>query len=262
MDTRGVRLWGAVAFGVVTLLAVAIVLPSLLPPTEYIRAVGGTSTSSSDHIAQNVVQTPDMREKISHVPLPSAVKSVYITSCVAGTPKFRNEVVGLVDRTEINALVIDVKDYSGTISFKPQNPELLPAWTAAKCGAQDMKEFIASVHKKGIYVIGRITVFQDPFRSATRPDLAVKRASDGGVWKDHKGLSFIDVSAKDHWEYIAALATDAYDIGFDELNFDYVRFPSDGNMKDVAFTHTGTKTKPEALELFFADGPPDDAEGD
>ena len=253
MDKRGVMLWSAVALGVVALLAVAIALPSFLPPTEYVRAVGGANTaSSSDHSAQNVAQAPDMREKISHVPLPSAVKSVYITSCVAGTPKFRDEVVGLVDRTEINALVIDVKDYSGTISFKPQNPELLPAWTAAKCGARDMKEFIASVHKKGIYVIGRITVFQDPFRSATRPDLAVKRASDGGVWKDHKGLSFIDVSAKDHWEYIASLATDAYDIGFDELNFDYVRFPSDGNMKDVAFTHTGTKTKPEALELFFA----------
>jgi hypothetical protein len=72
------------------------------------------------------------------------------------------------------------------------------------------------------------------------------------VWKDYKGLSFIDVSAKEQWDYIIGIAEESYDIGFDELNFDYVRFPSDGDMQDIAFTHTGAKSKAEALELFFA----------
>jgi hypothetical protein len=80
----------------------------------------------------------------------------------------------------------------------------------------------------------------------------VKKKSDGTVWKDRKGLSFIDVSAKPYWEYIATLARDAYAIGFDEINFDYIRFPSDGNMKDIAYPWTATTTKSVALEKFFA----------
>jgi hypothetical protein len=231
-------------------LALAVLLgiaaPSALP-TRYERA---NMETKEDGAA--VAANPDGRAKVRHVPLPEAVKAIYMTACVAGTQPFRDEVVAVAEETEINAIIIDIKDYTGSISFPPERESLKPAWDAAKCGATDMKEFIASLHEKGIYVIGRITVFQDPLRSASHPELAVKRASDGGVWKDHKGLSFIDVSAKDHWDYIIGIAEESYAIGFDELNFDYVRFPSDGNMKDIAFEHTGNKDKPEALELFFA----------
>ena len=97
-----------------------------------------------------------------------------------------------------------------------------------------MKEFVVSLHEKGIFVIGRITVFQDPFYTKIRPDLAVAKASDGSVWHDRKGLSFIDVGSHDYWDHIIVLAQDSYNIGFDELNFDYVRYPSDGNMRDIA----------------------------
>jgi hypothetical protein len=238
---------GGVAF--VGIIASAFALPSLAPVTyERTTARAPEEVRTEDDVAASVADT---REVVKHVPLPDPMRSIYMTSCVLGTKGFREELVGLIDRTEINSVVIDIKDYSGTISFPPKNELLRPAWQAAKCGSVDTKEFIASLHEKGIYVIGRITVFQDPLRSAARPDLAVKKASDGSVWRDHKGLSFIDVSARDHWDYTVALAEEAYELGYDELNFDYVRFPSDGNMKDIAFTHTGNKTKPEALESFF-----------
>jgi len=103
-----------------------------------------------------------------------------------------------------------------------------------------------------VYVIGRISVFQDPYYTKLHPELAVKRASDGGVWNDHKGLSFIDVGAEEYWEYVVAIARDAYAAGFDEINFDYIRFPSDGNMKDIAFPHSGTRLKADVLEDFFS----------
>jgi hypothetical protein len=193
----------------------------------------------------------DLRPVQTHVPLPGAVKAVYMTSCVAGTPSFRNSVISLIDETEINSVVIDIKDFSGTISFAPTSPAWMPAWDAARCGARDMDALIDELHAKGIYVIGRITVFQDPFYTARHPELAVKRASDGSVWKDHKGLSFIDVGARPYWDHIIELAVDSYNLGFDELNFDYVRYPSDGNMEDIAFTHSSGKTKPENLETFF-----------
>jgi hypothetical protein len=115
-----------------------------------------------------------------------------------------------------------------------------------------MRDFIATLHKKGVYVIGRITVFQDPFYAQTHPDLAVHTKKPvGGVWKDRKGLSFVDVGARPFWEYIVALSHEAYATGFDELNYDYVRYPSDGNMENTEFSWTkGEKT--ETLELFFS----------
>ncbi len=172
----------------------------------------------------------------AHIKTPQAVKAVYMTSCVAATPSWREDMAKMIEETELNAVVVDIKDYTGTISFKSDNPYLADNGGGG-CVVKDMKEFVQSLHEKGIYVIGRITVFQDPFYAKKRPDLAVKKASDTSVvWKDYKGESFIEAGAVDFWQYIAELAKVSYaDIGFDELNFDYIRFPSDGNMKDIYF---------------------------
>lgn len=198
---------------------------------------------------------PDDREVIEHVPLPEPVKTIYMTSCVAGTPSFRESLVELIEETEINSVIIDIKDYSGTISFPPASDAWKPAWQNARCGTSDMQAFIAELHEKGIFVIGRITVFQDPFYAKVRPELAVKRADGMTVWKDHKGLSFIDVGAAEYWDHIVALAVESYNIGFDELNFDYIRYPSDGPMSDIAFTHSkefpGDDMMQANLEAFF-----------
>ncbi len=197
----------------------------------------------------------DTRSVVSHVPLPAQVKAIYMTACVVGTPSFRDKLVALIDETEVNAVVIDIKDYSGTISFPPANEAWKPAWAAAKCGTGDMETFLKTLHEKNIFVIGRITVFQDPFYAPKHPELAVTRASDGAVWRDGKGLSFIDVGARPYWDHIITLSHDAYNIGFDELNFDYVRYPSDGNMQDIAFPQSMQSEykgdKQANLEAFF-----------
>ncbi len=197
----------------------------------------------------------DTREVVTHVPIPESVKTIYMTSCVAGTPSMRANLVSLIEETEINSVIIDIKDYSGTISFAPVATEWVGAWENSKCGARDMKEFVQSLHERGIFVIARITVFQDPFYAKIRPDLAVAKASDGSVWHDRKGLSFIDVGARDYWDHILLLSRDAYNVGFDELNYDYVRYPSDGNMQDIAFPHSMKgeygSDKQANLEAFF-----------
>jgi hypothetical protein len=172
----------------------------------------------------------------AHVETPGAVKAVYMTSCVAATPNWRTEIMKMIEETELNSIVIDIKDYSGTISFESDNPQLADNYGDG-CRVKDMKEFVEELHSKGIYVIGRITVFQDAFYTKKRPDLTVKKASDKNVvWKDYKGISFIEVGAMEFWEYIVEIAKESYNtIGFDELNFDYIRFPSDGNMKDIYY---------------------------
>ena len=195
---------------------------------------------------------------VTHIAPPEAVRAVYMTQCVAGTPVFRNSLVQLVEDTEINSIVIDVKDYSGVIGFLTDNPKLKP-FVSDRCRASDIRSFIESLHQKNIYVIARITVFQDPLYASARPDLAVKRASDGAVWKDYKKISFIDVGAKEFWDYIIELSKESYNLGFDEINFDYIRFPSDGPMKDIYFPFSEKKImadpekgKAEILREFFS----------
>lgn len=197
-------------------------------------------------------------EKVVHLPAPDAVKAIYMTSWVAGTPKWRAGLVRLIDETELNAIVIDVKDYTGRLSFQTKNT-FLNEIGVSETRVADMRGFIAELHEKGIYAIARITVFQDPFFAGKRPDLAVLKESDKTLWADYKGLHYLDPGAQEVWDYTVLIAKEAYAAGFDELNFDYIRFPSDGNMRDVYFPWSEERVtadpdygKAKVLRDFFA----------
>lgn len=183
-----------------------------------------------------------------HLPTPEPLYAIYMSECVVGTPSFRDKLVSFIDDTDLNAVVIDIKDFSGTIAFQAADPALSEA-SLVSCGARDMKDFIHMLHEKNIYVIGRITVFQDPHYTKLHPDQAVQSISrPGEPWKDNKGLSFIDVSSRPFWDYIVTLSKESYALGFDELNYDYIRYPSDGPMADAAYVNPN---KPVALEIFW-----------
>lgn len=229
----------------VSLSVTATSTPTGTPTTN--KTNNAVSVSISSATATEIV-----RGTSEHVAAPPAVKAIYMSQCVVGTPSFRAKLANLVDTTELNSVIIDIKDYTGKIAFPTDDP-LLKGSVSTACGASDMQAFIASLHAKGIYVIGRITTFQDPYYATLHPDQAVHLVSDhDAVWHDYKGLAFIDVSAKPYWDYIVSLSKDAYAIGFDELNYDYVRFPSDGPMKDAYYSWSIGMKKPEALEKFFA----------
>jgi hypothetical protein len=212
-------------------------VPALLP------AAGLAATTSP------VVPEP-AKPAVTHLPTPTPLKAIYMSQCVVGTPSFRGELIEFIKESELNAVVIDVKDYTGKLAFETANPALVSSVSDA-CGARDMKSLLEALHEQDIYVIARITAFQDPHYTTLHPELAVQKQS-GGVWKDRKGLAFVDVGARQFWDYLVEIGKETYAIGFDELNFDYVRFPSDGNMQDIRFAHSEGKSKPEALEEFFA----------
>lgn len=224
----------AIAFAVLSFVPLAVFDVKSEGITNKASLAKLDSTTDMEEIAQPV-EVIDDRPVINHVPLPKQVKAIYMTSCVAGTPTFRQKLVKLMQETEINSVVIDIKDYSGTISFPTKSAAWQQAWENARCGARDMPELIQMLHDNKIFVIGRITVFQDPFYAPKHPELAVLRSDKKTVWSDHKGLSFIDVASKPYWDYIIDLSKESYNIGFDELNFDYVRYPSDGNMVDTYY---------------------------
>ena len=238
---KGTNSWLIIGGGSVVVVATIIFLPRLLE-TSY--NVGFTQPGAVTG-AIPLTEAP-----IVHVTTPSPVKALYMTACVASAPSWRNELKSVIDSTELNAVVIDIKDSTGTVSFPTDNPE---DRAGRGCVAKDMKTFISSLHEAGIYVIGRISVFQDPTYATNHPDLAIKSLSTGGVWRDRKGLAFIDVGAKPYWDRIVTISKDAYSLGFDEINFDYVRYPSDGDLSDIYFSWTvGTSTRAEMLESFFS----------
>jgi hypothetical protein len=181
-----------------------------------------------------------------------------MTSWVAGTPKLRAEIVKLVEETELNTVVIDIKDDTGRISYKVSDKEL-QEFGSYEVRIPDLREFIKSLHQKDIYVIGRLSVFQDPYMTKERPDLAVLKESDKSVWTDRKGLSWIDPGSREYWKYISLIARDAYNQGFDEINFDYIRFPSDGEMHDIYYPFSEEEIladiefgKANVMKRFFA----------
>jgi hypothetical protein len=160
---------------------------------------------------------------------PFAPKALYLSLYGVGSKTLRDSALSLISSTELNALVIDVKGDRGMVSIKSATP------LAAEVGAQklitvkDAKALTNSLHEKGIYVIARIVVFKDDLLAGARPDMAVKTAA-GSVWKDREKLAWVDPFNKTVWNYNIDLAVDAAKAGFDEIQFDYVRFPDAGNL--------------------------------
>lgn len=182
---------------------------------------------------------------------PPNVKAVYATGWSAGAPKKVNYFIDLIKNTELTAIVIDIKDFSGYIlydtDYKP-----VKEYRAVEIRIPKINSLIKKLHDENIYVIGRLAVFQDPRLAKARPDLAITSSSTKAVWLDNKGLAWIDPAAREAWDYNIGIARDALDRGFDEINFDYIRFPSDGNLTDLSYPLWNQKTsRRKIMSEFF-----------
>lgn len=191
----------------------------------------------------------DIKIKKKHIKMPESIRAVYMSSWIGGNKKLRSRLIDFIDTSRINAVVLDIKDYSGLIVF-PINNTLINEYGTIGERISDIENLIKEFHDRGIYVIGRITTFQDPLFAKAKPEFTFKRKDNGNVWKDRKGLAFIDPQKKDAWNYYALLAEESYKIGFDEINFDYIRYPSDGNMSNLDLSLDGS-TKMEVMEKFY-----------
>ncbi len=237
----------------ILILILFIALYYFLPnffPTTYSSANEKATVAAANQV-KAVTEAKVMPVVASHLDTPSQVKGLYMSSWVAGTPSFRQKLINLIDTTELNAVVIDIKDSTGVIAFPVNDPEL-KKYASDSTRISDIDSFIATLHQKGIYVIGRVSTFQDPEMVKSHPELAVKRASDGGIWKDRKGISWIDAGAKANWDYLVLIGKEAYSRGFDEINYDYIRYPTDGNMKDISYPFSNGKVKHQVISEFFA----------
>lgn len=177
-------------------------------------------------------------------------KVIYITSWTATLPSKIDHFIELIDTTELNAAIIDIKDYTGFISYD-SDVEKVNEYETEDKRITDIHALLKKFKDKGIYLIARQTVFQDPAMAQANPDWAVKDTRTGKPWKDWKGLQWIDPTNKNAWQYNIAIAKEAIDIGFDEINFDYIRFPSDGPTAYMEFADLQGRERHEVMHDFF-----------
>jgi hypothetical protein len=156
--------------------------------------------------------------------LPFTPKGLYLSFYGIGYKGIRESALKLIEETELNALVIDVKGDRGMIPYKSAIP------LAAEVGGQqiitvrEIGELMRSLKARGIYTIARITVFKDNPLALAKPELAI-RTQGGSIWRDREDLAWVDPFKKEVWDYNIEIAIEAARHGFDEIQFDYVRFP-------------------------------------
>jgi hypothetical protein len=161
------------------------------------------------------------------------IRGIHLSAWVSGSEKHRKLALELFDNTELNTAVIDIKEYDGQVYIK--GVKEVDANKAYVSAIPDLEKYIPLLKEKGIYTIARIVVFRDNTISRKIPSLSVKNP-DGTIWVDRQGAAWLDPYNKDTWDYNLKIAERAVEIGFDEIQFDYIRFPSDGNTKNCRYS--------------------------
>ena len=161
------------------------------------------------------------------------VKGIYIPLALLSLPDRVQALIDLVDRTELNAIVVDVKGDRGGLAYTSQVP-LAQELGVTVGGLMDLQEFLRLCKERGIYTIARLVIFKDNPLALGHPDWAIKRA-DGTVWTDSKGLGWTNPFRQEVIDYNIAIAVEVAQMGFDEIQVDYIRFPSDGDVTTIVY---------------------------
>lgn len=151
---------------------------------------------------------------------PDAVRGIYVTGNSAGGKRF-DSLTKLVENTDLNTMVIDIKDGSGNLLFKPKKGS--PFEDIGINYMDDPRKVLEELEKKEIYPIARIVVFKDTYLAKKHPEWSFKEKDK--VWTNRKGDAFVSPFQKEVWKYNVEIAKIAAELGFQEVQFDYVRFP-------------------------------------
>ena len=209
----------AAVLGFLLLIVIAVVM-------------GARFVSAGQPEAPTPAAVPAMATALSPRPLPLEIRGVHVTGALASLPgKFRSYVG--YKRYGLNTIELDVKDEGGEIGFQPANVPLARTVGATR-PFYNPKALVALAHRNGVYMIGRVVCFQDPKLAQGRPDLAIQRR-DGSVWTTSAGLGWVNPYDRRVWDYCVSVAEAAAAAGFDQIMFDYVRFPSDGDIASAVY---------------------------
>ena len=151
----------------------------------------------------------------------------------------------------LNTLELDVKDENGTVGFSSRDLPQLADDVGAASLSYDGRAVASAAEEAGVYLIGRVVTFADPTLGPARSQLALQWP-DGTVWRDPAGLAWLNPYDKRAWRYVVDVAAAAAKAGFDEIQFDYVRFPSDGEIGSIVYPTSRKESKMRTIERFLA----------
>ena len=203
----------------------------------------GQAATNSEKPVNNPPPAPVVEKKEEpkiRYPKPDKVRGIYVTAWTAGGTKRMGQLLDLLDKTELNAMVIDIRD-SGEMYFETGIP-LAKAVGANKIGVVRPNDLMDKLEKRGVYPIARIACFRDIFVPKAMPNRGVQ-LPNGQPWKDRSGHTWLDPYNQKNWEYIAETVDYALKLGFPEIQLDYVRFPSEGASSSQRFP--GKKDYPD-----------------
>lgn len=182
------------------------------------------------------------------------VRGIYVTSSSASLTKRVDDLIALSKRTKINAFVIDVKEDDGTLLFKMKAGEKYNPNANRRSPIKDIDKFMKKMKDNNIYTIARVVSFKDPTYAKANPDKAIITKSTGKPFTNSDGVIWVSPHDRYLWEYNIAVAKEAALAGFDEIQFDYVRFPaSNGGKldKDLDYRNPNKESKPETIQKYL-----------
>jgi hypothetical protein len=181
-------------------------------------------------------------------PYPAEMRGVHVTMALASLDGKLEEYLTLT-RHGLNTLELDVKDENGEVGFRNPAVPLANEVGAAK-RYYNPRRAATAAHARGVYLVGRIVCFEDPVLSEAKPGMAI-RTPDGGVWHNAGGLGWTNPHDKRVWKYNVDLGVAAAEAGFDEIQFDYVRFPTDGDVSAAVYEPELRLSKPKVIAAFL-----------
>jgi hypothetical protein len=226
---------------IVTLITAVVTLGARFLSEDGTHATGANKAPSG----QAAPQPPPKPEPR---PYPDEIRGVHVTMALASLEGKFDEYLALTSEG-LNTIELDVKDENGEVGFHVRVPLAREVGSARTY--YNAKEVVRKVRAKGVYLVGRLVVFEDPLLSSQRPKLAI-RNPDGSVWLNSAGLGWTNQYDERVWKYNVDIAVEAAKAGFDEIQFDYVRFPTDGNIDSAVYAFEKKEKKHTTISRFLA----------
>jgi hypothetical protein len=230
------------AVAILALAAAASTLGARFVASHGDKGAGSGAADESTGASAQKAKAPTPR------PLPEEMRGVHVTMALANLSGKLDEYFELADQG-LNTLELDVKDENGEVAFPSKYAPLARKIGAARPYYRP-HEVAREAHANGLYLIGRVVVFEDPILGTKRPDLAIRRP-DGSVWTTSAGLAWVNEYDKRVWKYDVDVAESAARAGFDEIMFDYVRFPSDGDIASAIWPGKVNEAKGQTIMRFL-----------
>jgi hypothetical protein len=224
---RRLRVLLVLALGVLAVLTTGAAIVASIPGDERVSAEAARVAEARP---ASVTPGRAVPGPLSPRPPPLSMRGVHVTMALASIPGKLEE---YLDLRGLNALELDLKDESGDVAFSPPVVPLAGEIGAAR-GYYRAPAVARQARRYGVYLIGRIVCFQDPVLAERRPAVALRRR-DGSVWHNDAGHAWVSPYRRDVWKYLVDVAVAAARRGFDEIQFDYVRFPSDGEVSQIVY---------------------------